>query len=301
MRARNSLLLLLGSAALTACALEEVELAPPENIVIAEIILRAGATTQLAWLHRTRAPFNDPLVANATVQISGPNRMVTLRPMPDTACIIPRGDTPPGTIGTCYSTTAADSFPVTPGQTYHLTINVDGKVLTGTTMVPNDFTMIRPTVTTCSLPPMTNFSVQWHESAGAWVYAAETNLRNIRTALAPHGVTVDRDPLRLFGLSISSADTALAFPKEFGLFDRFDEDLTEALAFMQQGLPPGVIADVSIAATDRNYVNWERGGNFNPSGQVRVPSIRGGGSGVFGSMVPKNFQVRTDVTNRPPC
>jgi hypothetical protein len=148
---------------------------------------------------------------------------------------------------------------------------------------------------------MSNLDVVWRASPSAWVYAAEASLGGIQRALGPHGLTVDRDPLRLFGLSISSADTTLAFPREFGLFDRFDDDLTEALAFMQGGLPAGVNTNIVIAAADRNYVNWERGGNFNPSGQVRVPSIRGDGSGVFGSLVPKNIRVRTDVTNRPPC
>ena len=46
-----------------------------------------------------------------------------------------------------------------------------------------------------------------------------------------------------------------------------------------------------ISATDRNYVNWVRGGNFNPSGQVRVPTIRGDGTGVFASTVTRTFEV----------
>jgi len=59
-------------------------------------------------------------------------------------------------------------------------------------------------------------------------------------------------------------------------------------------------AAVTIAAADRNYVNWERGGNFNPSGAVRVASIRGGGTGVFGSMVPLTFTV-TVGGSQPAC
>ena len=301
MRRRIALACLLGAAAvLSGCALEEVELATPEDVVVAEVILRAGVATQQAWLHRTRSANGDPTVAGAIVEVRGPAGTVTFAAAPDTSCVVPRNDTPLGSQGSCY-VTSTNALTVTPGQTYQLTIRVGADVLTGTTTVPQDCAIVRPTVGTCSLPPMSNLEVVWRASPNAWVYAAETNLRNIRAALGPHGVTVDRDPLRLFGLSISSADTTLAFPREFGLFDRFDEDLTEALAFMQGGLPAGVIADVSIAAADRYYVNWERGGGFNPSGQVRVPSIRGAGSGVFGSLVPKTFQIRTDVTNRPPC
>lgn len=43
------------------------------------------------------------------------------------------------------------------------------------------------------------------------------------------------------------------------------------------------VAD-QIAAGDRNYVNWLRGGRFNPSGMIRVPSVHGDGTGVFGSV-----------------
>jgi hypothetical protein len=62
-----------------------------------------------------------------------------------------------------------------------------------------------------------------------------------------------------------------------------------------------VVADVVIAAADRNYVNWERGGNFNPSGLVRIGSVRGDGFGVFGSLVVKSFQIRVGSTEYPPC
>ena len=48
---------------------------------------------------------------------------------------------------------------------------------------------------------------------------------------------------------------------------------------------------MSIAAADRNYVNWVRGGNFNPSGQVRVPSVRGDGTGVFAATVVRSLRV----------
>lgn len=105
----------------------------------------------------------------------------------------------------------------------------------------------------------------------------------------------------LFGLSISNQDTTVLFPSEFGLFQRFDEGLTAALIAIQTGLPPGVVADVTVAAADRNYVNWERGGNFNPSGLIRVASIRGAGTGTFGSLVPRRFVVRTDSGNFPAC
>jgi hypothetical protein len=118
----------------------------------------------------------------------------------------------------------------------------------------------------------------------------------------PRGIDPPSDPLRLFGLAISNTDTTIAFPAEFGVFDRFDADLTETLAAIQGGLPPGVEAEVVIAAADRNYVNWERGGAFNPSGFVRVPSVFGDGTGVFAAILPRSFFLTTAaVPSLPPC
>jgi hypothetical protein len=177
----------------------------------------------------------------------------------------------------------------------------DGAELTGATVVPGDFNLIQPATATCALSPATRFEVQWTTSPGAWVYAAETYLHGLRQILAQQGIMIEEDPLRLFGLAVSNSDTTISFPNEFGLFDRFDSDLTEALVAIQGGLPNAVVADVVIAATDRNYVNWERGGNFNPSGPVRIASIRGAGTGVFGSMVVKSFRIRVGSTEHPPC
>ena len=80
------------------------------------------------------------------------------------------------------------------------------------------------------------------------------------------------------------------FPSEFGVFDRFDLEQDLALR-LQRGLPAGTDAVVTIAAVERNYVNWVRGGSFNPSGQVRVASLRGDGTGVFGAAVVRRFSV----------
>jgi hypothetical protein len=58
---------------------------------------------------------------------------------------------------------------------------------------------------------------------------------------------------------------------------------------------------VVVAAADRNYVNWVRGGNFNPSGLVRVPSVRGDGTGVFGSIVAKTVVLTTVPESTAPA
>jgi hypothetical protein len=285
------------------CELREVQLAESDDVIVAEVVLRAGAPTQVAWLHRTRGSARkDPLVENATVRIHDlAGAALELRPAADESCILEREDTEPETHGSCYAS-ASVGLPIVPGQTYRLSITLpDGRALTGSTTVPSEFQLLRPAASVCSVPALTPFDVSWSVSPGAWVYAAETSMRGIRAALESHNVRVERDPLRLFGLALSARDTSIAFPSEFGVFDRFDDDLIEALTFLQRGLPEGVIAEVVIAAADRNYVNWERGGNFNPSGPVRVPSVHGDGTGVFGALVPKAFQVRVAETDRTPC
>jgi hypothetical protein len=60
---------------------------------------------------------------------------------------------------------------------------------------------------------------------------------------------------------------------------------------------------VAITAVERNFVNWVRGGSFNPSGTVRVSSIVGDGSGVFGAASTRRFTLisSTDPTMGPLC
>ncbi|NIP79411.1 MAG: hypothetical protein GWM90_09430 [Gemmatimonadetes bacterium] len=70
---------------------------------------------------------------------------------------------------------------------------------------------------------------------------------------------------------------------------------------LQRGLPTGAAADIVVAVGDQNYVNWVRGGNFNPSGQVRVPGITGDGTGVFGSLVAERVPILSDTTGYPAC
>ena len=152
------------------------------------------------------------------------------------------------------------------------------------------------------MEPDTPLEVRWTRSAGAWAYVNETSINGLPAALAPENIEVEEDPLYLLGLSISASDTTVVFPSEFGVFDRFDLEQDLALR-LQRGLPGGTDAQVTIAAVERNYVNWVRGGNFNPSGQVRVSSLRGDGSGVFGAAVLRRFSVvaESPPSVRPDC
>jgi hypothetical protein len=305
--------LLLAVALLAGCELREVQIAEIEDVPIAEVILRAHEPVQQAWLHRTRAKNKDLRVENAIVRVhteSGDS--VQFKPVAAPFCFISDPDTLPANAGSCYQTDS-QTLAVLPERTYRLTVTTsDGRRMTGNTTVPADFNILRPvgrmvgpsrTVHSCFLAPMGSFEVSWTRSTTAWVYAAEITLRGLRRALMPHGIEIDDEPVRLFGLALSAQDTTIHVAREFGVFDRFDDDLTAALVFLQDGLPGRMNVEGVIAAADRNYVNWERGGSFNPSGFVRVPSLHGQGTGVFGSIVPKPFSVFVgiDEGSLPPC
>ena len=201
---------------------------------------------------------------------------------------------PKDATGTCFLAEAALASSLQAGDALELEIILsDGRTLFGATRIPGSFQIdgLDPSGLdpSCRMEPDELMTVRWSRSAGAWAYVNETSIRGLADALAPDGIDV-KDPLYLLGLSISANDTTIVFPSEFGIFDRFelDQDLTVRL---QQGLPAFTNANISITAVDRNHVNWARGGNFNPSGQVRVSSLRGDGTGVFGAAVVRQFSV----------
>jgi hypothetical protein len=193
---------------------------------------------------------------------------------------------------------AADRF----GPGDHLEAQIvlpSGGVIFGASTVPGDFSLDNvPDGGYCTQPAETPLEVRWSPSLGAWAYLNETSVSGLAGLFAPSGIEVD-DPLYLLGLSISAADTTIVLPGEFGVFDRFELDREVSLQ-LQEGLPSNTRADVTIAATDRNYVNWLRGGNFNPSGQVRIPSLRGVGTGLFGTVVVRSFSIAVDPGQEDP-
>lgn len=299
----SRLVWLLSAIILGSCELEEVMTAESQDIVIAEVYLRTDAQFQQALLHRTKQP-GDSLtrVPGARVEVTNTaGAVMRYHAAADTMCLRPRREGAISTPISCYISDTRQRFDVLPGERYTLRITLpDGRIITGSTSVPSDFMVVRPAAPVCSVQPRTRFEVTWTSAANAWVYPAELVLSGLRDVLAPQGIQIDLEPVRLLGLAISATDTTIVFPSEFGIFDRFDEDLTPALVAIQEGLPPGVTGAVYLAAADRNYVNWERGGNFNPSGVIRIGNLRGDGAGVFGSLVGKSFQVRVG-SNDPPC
>ena len=297
MRRARIALALISAALAAACQLQEVSLTEPERVVVAEAYVRVSpaGSSMSVFLHETLDKTGkSAAVPGAQVLITrlSDGLKIPLREAVLADCVIA---TPVDQTGSCYTvrpgTPGATSL--VPGDRLDLRIDLaDGGVMLSQTEVPGIFALRDVAdAATCTLDPLTASDIVWSRSVGAWAYVSDTFIRGIAASFDTAKVKVD-DPLYLQGLSVSSQDTAIVFPREFGVFARGDLD-HEVAALLQQGLPAKATATVSVAAVDRNWVNWARGANFNPSGVVRVPSIRGDGTGVFGSTVVRSFRVDT--------
>jgi hypothetical protein len=279
--------------AIVGCQLQDITVVDFVDVVVAEVYVSVGDTppenTVRAFLHGTAAgaPAGTATFNDASVRVSRADGLtldLSVGLVED--CV---ASAPDDSAGTCFVADPVGEAAIGPGDQLTLSIVLgDGRAIDGATQAPGDLhlDLVRPV---CRIPPDTTMTVRWSRSDGAWAYVDETLINGLPAALAGQGIEVD-DPLYLLGLSISSSDTTVVFPSEFGIFNRFDLD--QALSVrLQRGLPDSTSATISIAAADRNYVNWARGGTFNPSGEVRVSSLRGAGSGVFGSLVVRRFGV----------
>ncbi|MDA0327452.1 MAG: hypothetical protein O2958_00365 [Gemmatimonadetes bacterium] len=291
---------------LSGCELTEITIADPETVLIAEVYVNLGANPAdhavLAYLHRTIGSPNEalPPLSDAMVTVTRADGLsiVLVETDIDDCLNGLLNEFRALELGACHVASAGAASSFRPGDTLEVTVDAGGEeVLLGVTRLPGDFE-IDGALSTCRLTPDTLMPLRWSRAEGAWAYFNETFIQGLRLALEPEQIPVEQDPLYLLGLSISDADTTIVFPSEFGVFSRFDLD--QALTVrLQRGLPAEVTSEVTINAVDRNFVNWVRGGNFNPSGQVRVPSLRGGGTGVFGSSVVRRFHVVSSANPIP--
>jgi hypothetical protein len=274
-----------------ACELTSVELTDTVDLVIAEVYLRPGEDTHQAFLYRTFPADGGSLrVDGATIVVRGAaGEVLDFTPANSDDSCAEYDFTAAGDGGSCYIAIDPEAR-VQAGRAYDLEIMLpDGRRLEGRTAVPAAFRLVRPASSGCVLET-TSLELIWTLSEGSWAYQADARFTGLAAGLAARGVPDPPDTLRLLGLSVGASDTTMTFPRDFGVFDRFELD-RELLLALQQGLPEGARADIVVAAVDRNYVNWARGGNFNPSGQVRVPSVTGNGTGVFAALIRRALVV----------
>lgn len=304
-----------GAALLSACTIADVTVAPGEDRLVVEGVLRTDARTQFILLHRAVQSGVAEGERGAEVVVTRDDGVqVPFAETPLACYSIDPGylssDTPIDIQGTCYASPNSAGRWVNPGQTYELTVRTTrGEEARGRTTVPGGFTLRGVPVSRfndqppipCTLAPATPLPLTWTQAAGAWGYIAPLRISGLRAVL-PDTFNAP-DPLELVGVSVSSADTSLVLPAEFGVFDRFRYN-QNLLRLLQTGLPSGTDARVVVAAADRNYINGVRGGAFNPSGPVRISSIVGDGVGVFGSLVPLHAAIDVGgaaAPSRPLC
>jgi hypothetical protein len=290
---RHAVALLVAGLALSvvACELTSVELTDTVDVVIAEVYLRPGEDTHQAFLYRTFPADGGSLrVDGAAIVVRGAGgEVLEFAPASRDDSCAEYDFTAAGDGGSCYVAMDLEGR-VQAGRAYDLEITLpDGRRLEGRTAVPAAFRLVRPASSACVLET-TSLELIWTRSEGSWAYQADARFTGLAAGLAARGVPDPPDTLRLLGLAIGASDTTMTFPRDFGVFDRFELD-RELLLALQQGLPDGARAEIVVAAVDRNYVNWARGGNFNPSGQVRVPSVTGDGTGVFAGLIRRALVV----------
>jgi len=301
-RCAGGAMLAVAGAALTAgCELQEVTVVDFADVVVAEVYVTlrdapSGNEIQ-AFLHGTEAGSapSSRTFEDAVVTVTrGDGGIMDLELGPVDRCVASLAE---GATGTCFLADPNDAAGLEPSDELALEIVLpDGQRALGALRIPGPFELTE-LGSECRLAPGTTAVLRWTRSTGAWAYANETLIRGLPDALAAEGIQAD-DPLYLLGLSVSAADTTVVFPSEFGVFDRFDLDQDLAVR-LQSGLPDDTDATITIAALEQNYVNWVRGGTFNPSGQVRVSSLRGAATGVFGAAVVRELVVYSSAGSMP--
>lgn len=308
------MLMAAGVALLPACTIADVTVAPGDDRLVVEGVLRTDARVQFILLHRgVQSGVAEGVKGAEVVVTRGDGMRVTFQETLFSCYSVDAGyldsDTPIEIRGTCYASPNPLGRWVRPGATYDLTVRTArGEEAHARTVAPGEFTLNGVPVSRvndqppqgCNLPAATPLPLTWTQAAGAWGYIAPLQISGLREVL-PDSFNAP-DPMELIGVSVSEADTSLVLPGEFGLFDRFRFN-QNLLRLLQTGLPGGTTARLVVAAADRNYINGVRGGSFNPSGPVRISSIVGDGVGVFGTLVPLHASVVVGSTflGRPSC
>ena len=190
--------------------------------------------------------------------------------------------------GSCYMAVATPGI-FGPGERLSLTATLaDGSQLTGSSRIPGTFlaTDLALEDGQCRLAPGTNHRFAWNPVDEAVAYVAESDVHGLGQLGLEDGT------LHLETTFIEGDRTEITFPREF----LYELDL-EAARVLRVGLPDGASADIALGAVDLNWTNWIREGRINLSGDVRVPSVFGDGTGWFGTAVRWRLSVESREAN----
>lgn len=299
------------------CELVEVEVAAPDDAVVAEVmvLLTSGEAegdgfglSASALLQRTRRGSGVQPVDGATVRIANQDgREVVLLPEPrGWLCIgvdsLQWGWRQDETGTFCYRSERTET-PFQPEDQLALNVGLpDGSELTGASQVPSGFSMpeLRLADGVCAMLPETQQRIDWTPSQGAWGYKSEVRIDGLA---ADDGDGLRADSVHLELLALGREETGLVFPKAFGLSEYLDGPYSrELILSLRDGLPVGASAVFAVTAIDRNWFNWTRNSSFTFSGVVRIPSVFGDGSGVFATGIRRRFDVMVgDAVEAPAC
>ncbi len=300
-----------GAVVTAGCELTGILVERPEDVIFAETwaILRAETDGPVldafAFLHRSVGAAGPGLVPGASVRLSGESsRVVHLAEQDNERCVhVPELVWPKHT-GSCYRTRMSPS-PFVPGERLALEITTpDGRRLDSASRVPGAFSFqgLEQEGGRCRLEPGTNFRFEWTPAEDAWAYLADARIEGLGDAFADEDFEVP-DSLHLSARSLGREESAIVFPRHFGLLEflveKKNRDLVRAL---QDGLPEGARAEIAFTAVDRNWTNWVRGETLDPTWPRRIPSVSGDGTGWFGTATQRRVEVLASShrEGRPP-
>ena len=292
------------------CELTGVLFERPEDVIFAETwaILHADADGPVldafAFLHRSVGAAGPGMVPGASVRLSGElGGVVHLAEQDTEACVYVPEFASPKQTGTCYRTRMSPS-PFAPDERLALEIETpDGRLLVSASRVPGMFSFQDMTQMggSCRLEPRTNFRFKWTGAEGAWAYLVGARIEGLPKAFADAEFEVP-DSLYLRGAWLGPQDTAIVFPRHFGLLEFLSNEHRDLIRALQDGLPEGARAEIAFSAVDRNWTNWVRGERLHPTWLRRIPSVSGDGTGWFGTATQRRVEVlaSSDGEGRPP-
>jgi len=290
----NAALTVAALGASGACELVEVEVAKPDDVVVAEtmVVLASGgnpeyAMSAFALLHRTYQGTTVDPVDGAAVRLTNQDGRTT------TLVAEPRGS-----LCLHYDTLSWDATRARDlsGAACYRTAE------TGTPFAPGDRLALEIVLADgmCGMRPETQQRVDWTPSDGAWAYKSEARITGHEPGA---GFGPNADSLDLDLLAIGREQTGLVFPRSFGLSEYLDSTYDRDLILkLRDGLPAGASARLAVTAIDRNWMNWTRTSGISFSGNVRIPSVFGDGTGAFATGVRRQFAVAVgDDGGLPAC